>query len=484
MPVLAKPVTPAKIPFPEAEPILQIRLFQKQQWLLQSHSNEVLFGGAAGSSKSFALRAASILYCMEVPGLQAFMFRKTYQMVIDTHMHGAGSYPEVLAPLVKAGYVQVLEHEIRFWNSSRISLAYCSSEAEARRFYGVEIHLLLLDECTEIEADAYVFLRTRLRIGNLALPEKYQAHGRWPPKFPLALLTANPGGISHGFYKREFVEAGPMVERQMSAPAGGMLRLYINATHADNPALLANDPKYLDRLRGVGDPDLARALIEGDWDIAENSAFGASWSKARHVVAGFAVPVEWELWRGADDGYAAPACCLWLARDKIYERIYVVSELYAAGMRPEEFAKRVLDRDHAIRRVDAYGSEFPNEKALGGLLDSAAFADVGTSGGISRGEAMNRRGTRWHAVEKGPGSRAAGTQKIHELLGLKKDGLPGLRVFSSCRKVIEALSVAPRDRNNPEDTDSDFELSHVLDALRYALTWRSKSFRRIGLSGI
>ena len=56
------------------EPPVHIRLHPKQALVLKSLANEILFGGAAG----VLVRAAAIGYCTAIPGLQAYLFRRTY----------------------------------------------------------------------------------------------------------------------------------------------------------------------------------------------------------------------------------------------------------------------------------------------------------------------------------------------------------------------------------------------------------------------
>ena len=119
-----------------------------------------------------------------------------------------------------------------------------------------------------------------------------------------------------------------MIRRMTGKGEGGMLRQFIPATIADNPDTLRNDPSYVDKLEGVGDPRTARALLEGDWDVVSDAMFGTSWKKTLHVIDPFAIPKGWDLWRGADDGFSKPACILWFARDPIRDRTYAIKEVY------------------------------------------------------------------------------------------------------------------------------------------------------------
>src|SRR5215831_9225144 len=105
-----------------------------------------------------------------------------------------------------------------------------------------------------------------------------------------------------------------------------------------------------------------------------------------------------EIWRGADDGFANPAAVLWLAHDEIYDRVYVVAELYRSGMTPEVFAAAVLKIDRSILVDIGRGEIIDNDMPLDGEIDSASFADTGMGGG--RADQMNRLGCKWRPSEK------------------------------------------------------------------------------------
>jgi len=471
----------------ETSPHLELRLFPRQAEALRTVATEILYGGSAGSGKSHLARAAAILFCCEVPGLQAYLFRRTYPELEMVMWSGPGGFPALLAGMRAAGFCELKQHEITFWNGSKITLCHCEHSDDVYRFQGSEIHLLCLDELTTFTEKIYLFLRTRCRLGALELPAKYQARTdedgrRWPAKFPLILCTAMPGNIGHQFVKKTFVTGGENRRlRLMPSSAGGMLRQFLPARLADNPILANSD--YANKLRGAGDPETVRAQLQGDWDVVADSVFGASWDRDRHVCRSFPIPSGWTLWRGCDDGYANPACVLWCAYDEAYDRVYVVSELYAAGMLPEELAQRVLERDRSLLIREPGGDTHQYGATLEGIIDPASDADIGT-GAPTRAQTMARLGCRWRFAVKGPGSRVQGIMRIHQMLGPAKDGWPRLRIFESCKNLVEALGTAVRDQTNREDIDKNFPLCHATDALSYLLQWRSSSFRTARLTGI
>jgi hypothetical protein len=457
---------------------IRFRLHPKQLEVLTSQANEQLFGGGSGGGKSFLARAAAIVFSLQIPGLQSYLFRRTYPELQSTHFAGPSSFPMLLAPLTDRRLCEIVSHEIRFSNGSRISLNHCQNERDRFRYQGSEIHFLQLDEASHFTFEIYSYLRTRCRLGNLQIPDRFRG------KFPFTLLTSNPGGPGHSYLKRMFVDnAEDGRIRKMPESEGGGLRQYIKALWSDNPDLTKNDPDYLSRIKAMPDPHMRAAYLLADWSVAEGSIFASVWDKARHVVRSFPIPSGWSLWRGADDGIAAPACVLWGAHDPIQNRIYVVSELYRAGMLPQEMARRVLERDRTLLIAEPSGQTREHGASLSGLIDAASFADPG-NGAPSRGKLMNTMGCGWRPVEKPPGSRVAGIQAIMQHLGEScPDGGPRLKIFESCKVLCEALPSAPRDESNPEDV-ADFELDHAIDSCRYLLARRERSFARARLTGI
>jgi hypothetical protein len=68
---------------------LRLDLHPKQRLIFASDANEICYGGALGSGKSYATRAAAIVYAVANPKLQVYFFRRTYPELTQTHMRGA-----------------------------------------------------------------------------------------------------------------------------------------------------------------------------------------------------------------------------------------------------------------------------------------------------------------------------------------------------------------------------------------------------------
>jgi len=475
------------MPQPPKKPSPQVRLalHRQQAKALTCPATEILFGGAAGGGKSYLIRVAAIHYCLAVPGLQAYIFRRGFQDLQLNHMQGPGGFPELLAPMVNAGKVQIVQDQIRFLETgSTIHLCHLQYTKSLSKYQGAEIHLLLMDELTHFTEHQYRYLRARVRIGGLKIPNKYTG------QIPRIISGSNPGGVGHHWVKETFVDRGAMKPVRTHKKEGGMVRIYIPARVEDNPSLLENDPDYLDRLEGLGDPNLIRAMREGDWDVVAGAMFGGTWRRDRHVCDAFPIPIDWDIWRGADDGFAAPASVHWVTQDPVKKTYYVIAELYRAGMLPAEFAERVRRQDDDIHRTNgnrtARQGDIGGLKPLSGYLDCAAFSNNGQNE-TPRGPQIIRAGAHFLPVPKWPGSRVARVQNMHKLLAknpMDPAERPGLMVFrNQCPNLVRTLPTLPVDEKNMEDIDTSAE-DHAFDSCTYALQWRKPQGGRVRIGGV
>ena len=111
---------------------LTVDLHPKQWLMINSPATKILFGGAAGGGKSFAMRWAAIIYSVEIAGLQTYIFRRERADLMSNHMQGPQGFRSLLAEWVNSGHCEIIEDEIRFWNGSRIYLRHCQLEKIGR----------------------------------------------------------------------------------------------------------------------------------------------------------------------------------------------------------------------------------------------------------------------------------------------------------------------------------------------------------------
>lgn len=447
---------------------------------LLTTATEVLYGGAAGGGKSFLMRAAAILWCSIIPGLQVYLFRRIYDDLVKNHMEGPKGFRAVLAPLVAQGFVNIVEDEIRFWNGSKIYLCHCEHAKHVYKYQGAEIHVLLIDELTHFTDIMYRFLRNRVRMVGITLPEEYRG------KFPRILCSANPGNIGHQFVKVSFIDdTEGLALRPMPEGEGGMLRQFIPALLEDNPSMAADDPGYESRLYGLGSQALVQAMRFGDWNTVEGAFFDC-WETRKHVIAPFEVPKDWIRFRAMDWGSAKPFCVGWYAvvtddfmtpQGKTLKRGCMVKyrEYYGVKIKPEggyepNVGLKLTSEKVAVQVLLKEASDVNSQgKSLieYGVIDPATDA---SDGGPSILERQLITGCYWRPADNkrvAQHGAMGGWDQVRARLEGDTDGNPMLVVFSTCFHTIRTLPVMQHDATRPEDMDSDGE-DHAADETRYA----------------
>lgn len=452
------------------------RIHPRQGDALESTATEILYGGAAGGGKSHLMRIAAIYWCILIPGLQVYIFRRTFPDLWKNHMEGPSGFPSLLAPLVTQKLVGIDNSNgiVKFPNGSKIFLCHCQYEKDVYKYQGAEIHVLMMDELTHFTAKQYRFLRGRVRIGGLVIPEAFRG------LFPRILCCSNPGGIGHNWVKASWVDlAPPMAITQMEPVDGGMLRQYIPAKLEDNPTLTENDPNYESRLEGLGDPALVRAMRNGDWNIVSGGMFDDVWSEAVHSVAPFDIPSSWSIDRTFDWGSAKPfSVGFWAESDgteatladgtrKAWPRgtLFRIAEIYGWNGQPNEGCRKLAVE--VAREIKAYCADVPwGRRVRPGPADNSVFD---AENGVCIADDMARLGVSWTRSDKSPGSRKTGWEAMRRMFKACRKSPQeeaGLYVFNTCRHFLRTVPVLPRDEKKPDDIDTNAE-DHIADEARY-----------------
>mgnify|MGYP000007536121 CR=1 FL=1 len=454
---------------------LRLPLYPKQLAVLNSEATEILFGGAAGPGKSHLLRVAAIVWCLAINGLQAYLFRRTRPDLWKNHMEGPNGFLSLLAPLVTAGHCKINLSDGRIeLGKSRIHLCHCEHEKDVFKYQGAEIHVLLPDEVTHFSASQYAFLRSRVRMVGIDLPPQFAG------KFPRIVAGTNPGNVGHNWVKAAFIDsAPPMAIHRMPREEGGMLRQFIPAFHVDNPALLRDDPTYVDRLHGLGSDALVSAMLAGDWNIVAGGAFDDLWSTPVHTLPPFAIPANWRIDRSFDWGSSHPYSVGWWAESNGEEAtladgrkrsfpsgtLFRIAELYGWNGKPNEGCRKVAV-EVAREILKAESDMGIKERVKPGPADSSIFD---TENGTSIADDMARVGVRWERADKGPGSRANGLERVRQYLKASLASpmeAPGMFFFDTCRHAIRTLPTLPRDERKTDDVNTEAE-DHCYDDIRY-----------------
>jgi len=406
-----------------------------QTEFLAAPEKDVLYGGAAGGGKSYAMLVDPLRYAHK-KAHRALILRRSMPELRELIDKSRELYPKAF-PGCKFREVEKLWN---FPSGAKIEFGFLERDADVYRYQGQAYSWIGFDEITHLPTEfGWNYLASRLRTTDSSI-ETYLR------------CTANPGGVGAQWVKKRYVD--PIDPNTSFVGKDGLSRKFIPARLDDNP-YLANDGRYEQMLKALP-PVQRRQLLEGNWDVAEGAAF-VEFDPEVHIVAPFYIPVVWERVKGIDYGYASESCCLWGAVDRSDGTLVIYRELYRKNLTG-------LDLGRIITEM-----EIEDPFSVQGVLDTAAWAKTGTTG-PTVGETLQQLG---HKLRRADKNRIQGKIQIHEYLKVKNNGRPRLQIFNNCPNLIRELQSIPLSKTRPEDVDTNAS-DHAYDALRYLIMSRPR----------
>ena len=402
---------------------------------LAAPETDVLYGGAAGGGKSYAMLVDPLRYAHKAVH-RALILRRSMPELRELIDKSRELYPKAF-PGCKFREVEKIW---TFPSGAKIEFGFLERDADVYRYQGQAYSWIGFDEITHLNTEfSWNYLSSRLRTTD-------------PDITPYMRCTANPGGTGATWVKKRYVD--PCEPNEAFTGNDGLTRRFIPARLDDNP-YLAKDGRYEQMLNAL--PDVQRKqLLEGNWDVTEGAAF-TEFDLETHVITPFEIPIGWERVKGIDYGYASESACIWGTVDPSDGTLIIYRELYKKNLTGVDLAQMITNMELA----DPY--------AVSGVLDTAAWNRTGTTG-PTVGETLQRAG---HKLRRADKNRIQGKIQIHEYLRLQPSGRPKIQIFNTCPNLIRELQSLPLDKNNSEDVDTHAP-DHAYDALRYLIMSRPK----------
>lgn len=438
---------------------------ERQDKLHKSRARQILYGGAAGGGKSHALRWDAIELCLSVPGVDAFLFRRTLPQLEANHIRKIRT--EIPKQL---GDYNGTRKRFEFYNGSGINFCHCETEDDVLNYQGAEMHWVGIDEAGQFTSYQLAYIRSRNRVGEFSqrIPEAYKDF------LPRCVLSANPGGVSHNYLKSIFIDQSPpevpFYDDTMKNPDNplhkGWLTVFIPAKMRDNKYL---DDDYAGQFGGMSDW-MQKMLRDGDWNVAAGAFFDC-FDTRKNVIPAFEIPSHWQRFPSVDWGHATPFSIGW----------------WAVASEDTEVHGKVIPRNALIRYREWYGAKKGKAQNVGLRMDGADVArqcksypeslSVGvcdpsawrSDGGPSQAEKMINNG---FLIRRADNERKAGWQEMYNRIRGEYNAdtaefTPMLYVFDTCREFIRTVPTVPTDEKDPEEVGR-YPEDHIADECRYA----------------
>jgi hypothetical protein len=218
-------------------------------------ARNLLWGGRAGTGKSWALRHDAYMRCLSIPGYRVLMLRRQFTELRDTHLDKAGIEVEQLTGDAKNW--RASENTAIFPHPngppSRLRFGHCENDDAVRQYLSSEFDLIIYDEGSTFTEYSYRFINSRLRTAK-------------PGVTPMVRIGSNPGAM---WLYRYYIEKDITKDEDPSYRKQDYQ--FIPATIEDNPHVNVEEQEL--RLNALPSEALRQMYRDGNWLAVEGQFF-------------------------------------------------------------------------------------------------------------------------------------------------------------------------------------------------------------------
>lgn len=460
----------------------------KQSEFLASTADNILFGGARGPGKSFAL-----CYKAAFSAKRYYWKYKGKRLTNDEYLQFTAQgikctpvvekiaidYPDYVAILIRRSHPQLernlkpeteklyklygakwqeKQHRYVFPSEAKIYLVHCKDSRALDDYIGGNYNFIGFDEANQFYEEWIDKISTSNRTVN-------------PELKPQTCLTSNPGGLGHAWLKKKYVDRCPPIPgaptyskqfditytlQKSGKPyfdKNGVSWQYIPSLVFENPSLMDNNPEYVQTLNNLK-PALRKMWLLGEWGGYAGMFFD-KWNEDEHTipVKEFRYGEEFSkhthsLYRFYDYGTKAPFVCLFAAVDRNGNMV-IFDEIVETGLASSAQAKLV--NEYTLKKYKLTPDDFEGE-----------YADPQYWAATSEKDNLPYSPERHYAdegiyLQQGVRDRKVGAKIIYDAFEPVKGGVPRIRFTDNCTYSIEFIPALASKENDPEDVDSDGE---------------------------
>ena len=286
-----------------------------QEAFLASPADIVIYGGSAGSGKTFALLMEALRHT-DNPHFGAVIFRRESTQI--TNEGGLWDSSMKLYPIVGATPYRSPKLGFAFPSRARITFGHLNQETDVLNWQGSSIALLCFDELTHFTRSQFFYMLSRNRSDCGVRPYVRATTNpdadSWVAKLIEWWIDQNTGFPinERAGAVRYFVRVDDKLRWADSAQAlaneygidkdDAKSVTFIPASIYDNAALMRIDPGYLSNLKALARVERER-LLDGNWKV--RPAAGMYFPRHNANILD-AIPADVETWVRAWDLAATP----------------------------------------------------------------------------------------------------------------------------------------------------------------------------------
>jgi len=249
----------------------------RQEDFLLSDADITVFGGAAGSGKSYVGLMTPLLFVSD-PNFRGVIFRRTMPEITA----GGGLWDtarQMYKNFDRRVTFKEKEKTVVFPSGATLKFSHLEMEKDKYSHQGAQYTFVLFDEGTHFTETQVDYLRSRIRSANythktqmkITCNPDYDSFLRRWVEWYLDPITGVPlpekAGVVRYFKRQgdEYIWANSREELiELYGPKGIKSFKFIPANIYDNPPLMENNPDYVDTLESLGRVEKER-LLHGSW---------------------------------------------------------------------------------------------------------------------------------------------------------------------------------------------------------------------------